>query len=208
MKTLSAILISLLLMCLPGALALSASGYPAFDGAALPDDAFGASFGGEQLLLRFDPSGEYSNRMDGTLQLSFYAYDESGENLLELYLMLPEEPTIGDADFAAIYLYEVKPDGETLYFASQMNGAAVPENASLKLTLKDVESGADAISASGTLEATLLAYQDDLPTGEVLALSGAQFDFTLPLGADAALPESSAKPATPAFTLPPDYARV
>ena len=54
----------------------------------------------------------------------------------------------------------------------------------------------------GALEATLYAYRNNLPTGETLTLNGARFDFTLPLNAGAQ------DGAAPAFTLPPDYAKV
>ena len=202
MKTLAAILLTLLLMCLPCALALSGSGYPAYDGAALPDNAFGASFGGESLLLSFDPDPEYSGRMDGALQLSFYAYDASGAYCLELYLMLPENPVVGEPAFASLYLYEGDGSGETLYFASEKDGAALPSGSSLKLDLEQVDVHADAISGRGALEATLFAYRDNLPTGEMLTLNDARFSFTLPLNADAQ------GGAAPAFTLPPDYAKV
>ena len=201
MKKLAAILLTLL-MCLTSALALSGSGYPAYDGATLPDDAFGASFGGESLLLGFDPAPEFSGRMDGSLQLSFYAYDASGETCLELYLLLPENPVAGEPAFASLYLYEGDASGETLYFASEKDGAALPTGSSLKLELEQVDASADAISGRGTLEATLLAYRNNLPTGETLTLNDARFSFTLPLNAGAQ------DGAAPAFTLPPDYARV
>ncbi len=201
MKKLAAILLTLL-MCLTSALALSGSGYPAYDGAVLPDDAFGASFGGESLLLGFDPAPEFSGRMDGSLQLSFYAYDASGETCLELYLLLPENPVAGEPAFASLYLYEGDASGETLYFASEKDGAALPTGSSLKLELEQVDASADAISGRGTLEATLLAYRNNLPTGETLTLNDARFSFTLPLNAGAQ------DGAAPAFTLPPDYARV
>lgn len=196
MKKLAAILLALLLMCSACAFALSGAGYPAYDGSELSDDAFGASFGGENLLLDFDPAPEYSNCMDGTLQLSFYAYDASGKYCLELYLMLPEKLSAGEPSSASLYLYEGDGDGETLYFAALENGAPLPLESGLKLNLEQVDASADAISGSGTLEATLFAYKNDLPTGETLTLNNAHFRFTLPLN-----------PA-PAFTLPPDYARV
>lgn len=196
MKKLAAILLALLLMCSACAFALSGAGYPAYDGSELSDDAFGASFGGENLLLDFDPAPEYSNRMDGTLQLSFYAYDASGKYCLELYLMLPENLSAGEPSSASLYLYEGDGDGETLYFAALENGAPLPLESGLKLNLEQVDASADAISGSGTLEATLFAYKNDLPTRETLTLNNARFRFTLPLS-----------PA-PAFTLPPDYAKV
>ena len=202
MKKLAAILLALLLMCSACAFALSGAGYPAYDGSELSDDAFGASFGGESLLLDFDPAPEYSGRMDGTLQLSFYAYDASGEYCLELYLMLPENPVVGEPAFASLYLYEGDGSGETLYFASEKDGAALPSGSSLKLDLEQVDVHADAISGRGALEATLFAYRDNLPTGEILTLNDARFSFTLPLNAGAQ------DGAAPAFTLPPDYARV
>lgn len=201
MKKLAAILLTLL-MCLTSALALSGSGYPAYDGAALPGNAFGASFGGESLLLGFDPAPEFSGRMDGSLQLSFYAYDASGETCLELYLLLPENPVAGEPAFASLYLYEGDASGETLYFASEKDGAALLTGSSLRIALEQVDVSADAISGRGTLEATLLAYRNNLPTGETLTLNDARFDFTLPLNAGAQ------DGAAPAFTLPPDYARV
>lgn len=196
MKKLAAILLALLLMCSACAFALSGAGYPAYDGSELSDDAFGASFGGENLLLDFDPAPEYSNRMDGTLQLSFYAYDASGKYCLELYLMLPEKLSAGEPSSASLYLYEGNGEWETLYFAALENGAPLPLESGLKLNLEQVDASADAISGSGTLEATLFAYKNDLPTGETLTLNNARFRFTLPLN-----------PA-PAFTLPPDYAKV
>ena len=58
MKKLSAILLALLLMCSACALALSGAGYPAYDGAELRDDALGASFNGESLLLPPKKTGE------------------------------------------------------------------------------------------------------------------------------------------------------
>ena len=196
MKKLAAILLTLLLVCSACAFALSGAGYPAYDGSELSDGAFGASFGSESLLLSFDPDPEYSNRMDRTLQLSFFAYDASGEYCLELYLMLPENLSVGEPASASLYLYEGNGDGETLYFAALENGAPLPLESGLKLNLEQVDASADAISASGTLDATLFAYKNDLPTGETLSLNHARFRFTLPLN-----------PA-PAFTLPPDYARV
>ena len=196
MKKLAAILLALLLMCSACAFALSGAGYPAYDGSELSDDSFGASFGGESLLLGFDPAPEYSNRMDGTLQLSFYAYDASGKYCLELYLMLPENLSVGEPASASLYLYEGNGEWETLYFAALENGAPLPVESGLKLNLEQVDASADAISGSGALEATLFAYKNDLPTGETLTLKNARFSFTLPLN-----------PA-PAFTLPPDFARV
>ena len=203
MKKLAALLLTLLLMCLPCALALSGSGYPAYDGATLPDNAFGASFGGESLLLSFDPDPEYSGRMDGALQLSFYAYNADEDHLLELYLVLPEDLRAGDGSglsFAALYLYESDNAAETLYFASQLGGQADPEGTQLKITLERVDVGADAISASGMLDATLVAYRNDRPTGETLTIRDAHFNFTLPLQASAATP-------SPTLTLPPVYVK-
>ena len=203
MKKLAATLLAALLICLSCALALSGSGYPAFDGVELPNDAFGASFGDDRLLLTFDPDAEYSNRMNGTLQLSFYAYNADEDHLLELYLELPEDLRAGDGSglsFAALYLYESDNAAETLYFASQWGGQADPEGTQLKITLERVDVGADAISASGMLDATHLAYRNDRPTGETLTIRDAHFNFTLPLQASAATP-------SPTLTLPPVYVK-
>ena len=124
------------------------------------------------------------------------AYDASGKYCLELSLMLPENLSAGEPSSASLYLYEGDGDGETIYFAALENGAPLPLESGLKLNLEQVDASADAISGSGTLEATLFAYKNDLPTGKTLTLNNARFRFTLPLN-----------PA-PAFTLPPDYARV
>ena len=215
MKTLAAILLSLLLMCASCALALSGSGYPAFDGGALPDGAFGARIDGESLLLTFDPDEEYSNRMDGSIQLSFYAYNADEDHLLELYLVLPEDlrpGDEGDMPFSALYLYESDKAGETVYFASRLGGQADPEGTQLRITLEHVAVGADAISASGTLDATLCAYQGELPTGKTMTIQDARFSFTLPLGTGAQSGEKAPETAAPgaafsAATLPPAYAK-
>lgn len=227
MKKMAAIWIALLMMFSACALALTGSGYPAFDGVELPDDRFGGSFGNERLLLTFDPSPDYSSLEDGMLQLCFFAFDADRENCLELYLLLPEDLSASDGSpvsTASVYFYESSKSGEVLYFASQEGERKLPEGSNLKITLDRVEIGADAISAGGMLEGLLFAYRDDVPTGEMLDIRDAHFDFTLPMtqsgpptpqpsipprdAQDTPEPTAAPKlPASPAFTLPPEYAK-
>lgn len=216
MKELAALVLILLLMGNVCALALNGTGYPAFDGAELPDDSLGGSFGGERLLLAFDPSADYSNLWQGSLQLCFFAFDERQENYLELYLLLPEDLAAGDGSdlaFASVNLYEASSSHELLYCAAREGDAIDPAGARLELTLDRVDVGANQISASGTLNGLLCAYSGDIPTGETLELEDVRFDFTLPLSQSAlpsGAPDGSALPGgiKPAFTLPPDYAEV
>lgn len=218
MKKILAVLLCLSLL-LGHALAFEGKNYPKYDASQAAAEAIGGSFAGESLRLDFDPSPECSNVADGLVQACFFAFDESEEFYLELYLMLPETiaagETITESDMAgsgaSITLYEVAPTYETLWYTGQMLGMAYPEGTNFKIHISAAEKKEGSLYVSGTLDAQLARFENDFPTQESIALSGLEFSFTLPLNGavlpDGEAPSSGGSPAIiPAFTLPPDYA--
>lgn len=217
MKKTAALLAAIgMLIALP-ALAFTGAGYPAWDGVAAPQSGFCGDFGGEKLALEFDPAQDYSYCTGDALQACFFAYDGAERNYLELYLLLPRDLEAGDVFQAgsgapcSVSLYEVSRDGETLYYAGTLTGAAYPEGSALELRIEEAESSAAALSLRGSVRGKLGRIEGDVPTGEFLELEGACFSCTLPLSA-AEAPEATAgpiaPPSGPSFTLPPDYRAV
>ncbi len=225
MKKLAALLTVLALLLGAPALAFEGTGYPAWDGASDPDNGLCAAFDGERIALSFDPSADYSNVQDGTIQACFFAYDATEEHYLELYLLLPQDVAggdvlqSGDGTICSISLYETALNGETLYYADEIGG----DGTSYELVVESVENTGAAIAMNGRLTAQLCRYVGDQPASDMLRVEEARFRFTLPLSAgnfvpapsqapDAApaqpenspapvvptLPESSAAPAVPA----------
>lgn len=224
MKRMAAILLAMVLLC-AHALAFSGAEYPAWDGAELPDNSIGLSFGGEKLLLEFDPSADYSKVENGEIQACFFAYNKAETHYLEMYIVLPQDIAAGDvisgkntgagAKFGAVSLYEVSKTGEDSWFASTDEKGAYPEKSSLEIVIEKAIITGESIMVSGSLSAGMCRYMGSLPTDEMLQLSDARFQFALPLKGNAVpqLPGASAEPAPsapavkqfPAFTLPPDY---
>ena len=220
MKRFAALLTAFLFLLGASALAFTGQGYPAWDGAAISDDSLSGAFGDERISLAFDPSDDYSNVMDGLIQACFFAYDESEENYLELYLLLPEDVQPGDvlksgeSLDSSIYLYEIGPDSETLYFAGDIYSAY--DGSRFELTIESAENTGSTLSVSGQLTAHLCRYANDTPTREFLNISRAYFHFTLPVNANPFAPAPSQQPSedspnlpgAPAFTLPPNYVTI
>lgn len=212
MRRLRSLLCMALALCLlPGcALALEGEGYPALTG-ALPADSIAGSFGDTQLLLGLDTTQDYSFVKNGFASACFFAFSEDQSHYIELYLTLPATVAAGDvlssSDYLAsgtsIYLYEVSPDGESLYSADQLLGVAFPAGASYEIRISEASRTDSSLSLSGSIAACLvLSEEAALP----LALTDVSFSFTLPLG-DATSGKQPGMQAVPAFTLPPDYAR-
>lgn len=199
-----------LALCLLPGCALAFEGYPAPSG-ALPADSIAGSFGDTQLLLGLDTTQDYSFVKNGFVSACFFAFSEDQSHYIELYLTLPATVAAGDvlssSDYLAsgtsIYLYEVSPDGESLYSADQLLGVAFPAGASYEIRISEASLTDSRLSLSGSIAACLvLSEQAALP----LSLTDVSFSFTLPLGGTASGKQPGMQ-AIPAFTLPPDYAR-
>lgn len=211
-RCLRSILAAMLALCLLSgcALAFESKAYPAPSG-TLPADSLSGSFGDTQLLLGLDTTQDYSFVENGFARACFFAFDEDQSHYIELYLTLPSTVVSGDvlvssdvlATGTSIYLYEVTPDGETLYSADQLLGVAFPAGSSYEIRISEASRTDSSLSLSGSIAACLvLSEEAALP----LALTDVSFSFTLPLG-DATSGKQPGMQAVPAFTLPPDYAR-
>lgn len=189
------ILIALILGLNACAFALNGANYPSWNGEALPDHHLGGKLNDEMTLLEFDSSQEYSNLADGLIQACFFAFDESQNHYLELYLKIPENAAAGDrfnatdlAQAASITLYEVSSSEEDFYFASQVLGIPYPSGSSYEIQIQQAEKSDAGISMRGTLNARLVRMNDAQPAEESLKLSNVSFHFTLPLGVSASSP--------------------
>jgi len=207
MKKPAAILTALVFILCTSAFALSGADYPLWDGASAPKNSLYGSIGGQNLLLELDATAEYSNVADGMAQICFFAFDKAEQNYLEMYLLLPESAAAGDvfsatsSGMSSISLYEVSMTGDELYFSGQVSGFAYPSGSSFELRIDSALRSDSALSMSGTLNGTLVKFNENTPTEETLVLSGVKFDFTLPLGAGRA-PKASEEPKAPSQPLP------
>lgn len=219
MRKIFVFLLALMLLC-SSALAFSGS-YPSWDGVSPAKNAACGSFGGEMLRLDFDAAPDFSRLESGFAQLCFFAFDKSGGNYLEFYLMLPASVAAGDVlstgnpacAGASIYLFDTTLTDETIYCADMSFGTPYPNGASFEIRISEAKSDAGSLAMHGTLDAVLCRFDDYLPGSELLTLSGVEFDFTLPLSGAADNPVPDTAPfatapdnaAAPKFTLPPDY---
>lgn len=195
MKKRLSILIALILGLNACAFALNGANYPSWSGEDLPDHHLGGKLNDEMILLEFDSSQEYSNLADGLIQACFFAFDESQNHYLELYLKLPEDAAAGDrftatdlSEAASITLYEISNSDEDFYFASQVLGIPYPSGSSYEIQIQQAEKSDAGISMRGTLNARLVRMNGTQSADESLMLSGVRFHFMLPLGASAASP--------------------
>lgn len=191
MKKIAAILLVLCWMLTACAFALTGSGYPAWSGAAVPENSFCAYFGGDMIRLEFDSAPEYSYIEDGLLTACFFAFDEKQQNYLEMYMVLPEGVASGDVYSSAdrrgdssISLYEVFMDGEDLYFAGQLAGNVYPGGSDYEITIDSVSQENGCLNVQGRLHATLCRIVGYVPTDETLTLKDASFRFSMPLTGD------------------------
>lgn len=237
------------LFLLGSAFALEGTGYPAYGGGTLPANALAGSFDADRLLLSFDPAAEFSSCANGYLQACFYAMSSANDSYIEIYLVLPQSSASGDvitpdSAFAAgmkecsISFYEVRETEEDFYVAMLNDTGRFPLDSDYEIRIDSFTETDAAYAVHGTLTATLAEVKELQPTGRVLALCDAEFDFTLPKSAAPrngmpettqppsgfilpdpsqapfffAIPEPSHAPADfavfPAFTLPPEYAKI
>lgn len=225
MRRIAAVLLALMMLAAPAAMAMKGEGYPTYDGRQTPQNGMGGLFGEEKLLLDFDPSAEYSYLRDDYIQGCFFAFDAAEEYYLELYMLLPEKIQAGDvltpqscyaqgADSCSITLFEVdEENNEQAWFAGQLIGGAYPENSSFAVTITQADYSADSVALSGSIEAVLCELESENPSDGALKLQ-AEFSFELLLGSAPAQTQpvpGLETPApffgmqTPAFTLPPDH---
>lgn len=201
MKKIAAALTALALLLSAFALAFEGAGYPGWDGVTAPENGLNATFGMDRISLSFDPSADFSNVLDGTVQACFFAYDASEEHYLELYLLLPQDAApgdvfqSGDGKNCAIFLYETSLSGETFYYA----GSEDADGSSYALSLDAVERDATMLGMGGSFSARLCRYSADRPTQDFLTVSEASFRFVLPLNS---LPSPTQAPGGGAPSLP------
>lgn len=207
MKKLASILTVLILILCTSAFALNGADYPVWDGTSTPENSLYGNIGGQNLILSLDTTSEYSNVADGMAQICFFAFDKAEQNYLEMYLLLPESAAAGDVfsptggGMSSVSLYEVSKDSDELYFSGQVSGFAYPSGSSFELRIESAQRNENALTMRGTLEGTLIKFRDNTPTEETLALSGIEFEFTLPLNASRA-PQESAEPKASVQPLP------
>ena len=234
MKRFAALLTACILLLGASALAFNGEGYPAWDGAAAPDNALFGAFGEERIALSFDSSDDYSNLEDGIVQACFFAYDKANENFLEMYLLIPQDVQAGDVLTSSqgldcsIYLYETAVGSETFYYAGDLGNGSTA-GSSFELTIESAETTGTTLAMRGRLHAELAHYDSDASgRKESLTISEALFSFQLPLNENPFLPAPSQEPdaiepnqpsatfpslpdapraggGTPSFTLPPNY---
>lgn len=212
-----AVFLLVFVLSLSSAFAMSGVNYPQYDGVP-KENSFGGQFGSDAFLLEFDSAADYSYRNNGYLQSCFFAFDESGDYYLEMYLLLPEALQSGDSitpqsafaaglDNCSVTLFEVDEDNnERTWFAGQLLGSAYPENSAFTINIAQADYTQSSLHISGSISASLCLLKDGSPSEESLSLS-ADFDFTLPLSNEASgqtTPESQSPVPAPAFTLPPD----
>lgn len=224
MRKAALIVFILLALICAGALALTGSGYPAWDGQSAPTNGLNTNLDGEKIALNFDPTPGYSAWSDDRIQACFFAYDKGERNYLELYLLLPGKISAGDVytcdddSSASVTLYEVSRDAEALYYTGKVKGSAYPEGSRFEIHIETVEMEPARLYVQGHLEARLGGIEADSPNGAFLELNDSHFAFSLPQGnlspsSVPSMPASSPAPALsqapsgamPVFTLPPDY---
>lgn len=218
MKKILILLLTFTLFCMPHASALRGSGYPAYDGLAEIENAFGGTVDGQALTLQFDSDIEYSYLENGYLQACFFAFDQSRATYLEIYLLLPytiTSDTLLTPGAAAmdertcISVYEITDTLVSEYFVGQYLGAGYPDGADYTIHIDDVSAADGGVSVSGRMSATLAEFSGDTITGKTIAISDAQFHFVLPYANNTSGANSQQNPGldvAPSFTLPPDYA--
>ncbi|MCF0120688.1 MAG: hypothetical protein HUJ65_03535 [Oscillospiraceae bacterium] len=225
MKKFCIILLAIWMLC-TNALALDATGYPAYDGSAIDADTLAGKIGTDSVMLEFDPSEEYSGCASGYIEACFFAYNQAGDSYIELYLMIPETADAGDVIDPAyaggvnmgncsVTLSEVVGNSEIFYIAMQNGTSAYPQNSSYSIRIESKVDTGTAYAVHGTVTAELAEIDELASTGKTIAVDAA-FDFTVAKSDDSQAFESpfandpthSPAGAAPAFTLPPDYAKI
>ena len=158
------------------------------------------------LTLDYDPDPDFSNLMGGVIQASFYTESEDG-GLYEAYILFPETVKSGDvittqssieAGLAEPGVIVYMTDDTLNLYASacQFSTGAYPAGSQYSIRFDSVVPEGAACSYTGSLEATLIAqdedYQDLYPVENV----SATFSFTFDFGNELEPREPSA-PSTP-----------
>lgn len=218
MKKILSVLLALLFICAMPALALESSGYPVYDEANFHENHLGGSFSGEDILLEFDSSSEYSQLLETSMEACFFAFNEGEDHYIELYLELPTDIASGDHfssgdvlsasdSFVSLSFYEIGSDTESFYYAGSIVGVVYPDGCSFDITIDEAKTSGSAIEVSGSLSALLYRFSENMsPTNDTLALNDVRFHFEFPLSSDSnAKKEEVPSGIAPKFTLPPDY---
>lgn len=216
MKKILSVLLALFIFCAMPALALEGNAYPAYDEANFSENHLGGSFSGEDILLEFDPSADYSQLLEGSMEACFFAFTEAEDHYIELYLELPTDLSSGDHlssgdmlsrldSFVSLSFYEVSSDSESFYYAGSLAGILYPDGCSFDIVIDEAITSGSTFEVSGSLSALLYRFDENMsPTNDTLALSNVRFHFEFPLNADSNAKKDSSFDAAPKFTLPPN----
>lgn len=157
------------------------------------------------LTLNYDPDPNFSNLMGGVIQASFYTESEDG-GLYEAYILFPETVKSGDVVTTqssieagltdpGVIVY-ITDDTLNLYAsAAQFSTGPYPTDSQYSIRFDSVVPGGNSCTYTGSLEATLIAqdenYQSLYPVENVTAT----FSFTFDFGNELEPREPSAPPA-------------
>lgn len=165
------------------------------------------------LTLDYDPDPDFSNLMGGVIQASFYTESEDG-GLYEAYILFPETVKSGDVITTQSSIEAGLTDpGVIVYItdstlnlyasAVQFSTGPYPSGSEYAIRFDSVVPEGTSCTYTGSLEATLIAqdenYQDLYPVENVTATFSFTFDFGNELE-----PREPSAPSTPEFPENPE----
>ena len=175
---------------------------------------------GQTLTLDFDDDPMYSMLDGGYIQASFYGYDAS-DVLYELYLLFPDDVSSGsvvtpESSTArgllddGIILYVTSDASELYAIAAQDEYGVYPEETAYAITFDEVTRNGSACTFSGSVEATLMALDDNYNALYPVDDLTATFQFTMELES-APVPDfggHDSAPRLPGLVTPPDAQKI
>ena len=180
--------------------------------------------GSNTVVLDFDPDPAFSIHENGYIQASFYGYS-ADDSLYELYMIYPDTVTAGDVVSSessaaqgdpnpCIMLYITDRTDETYAVAAQDELGVYPEESHYSIQFSEVTVAGSFCTFAGTLEATLVALDDNYNSLYSMEGIAADFRFTMELGDSSggfsptpSQPEADL-PRLPGLVTPPDAQKI
>lgn len=159
------------------------------------------------LTLDYDPDPDFSNLMGGVIQASFYSESEDG-GLYEAYVLFPETVKSGDVITTQSSIDAGLTDPGVMVFitddtldlyaaACQFSTGPYPSGSRYSIRFDSVVPEGNSCAYSGSLEATLIALDENYKELYAVENVTATFSFTFDFGNELEPREPSAPSTTP-----------
>lgn len=179
------------LLILNSAFAIKGSNYPADSNPGALTNQLSASIDGTRISMDFDSDVEYSKIANGVTQMCFFVYSADNTSYVELYLMIPdsvESGTIINPKYCAehncadcsVTVNEVFETGNEYYTCFSVDGKGYPDGTDFSISISEIDHTLVGTTISGTFSADLRRFSGVEAAGELLRVTDASFQCTIP----------------------------